>query len=105
MTRRLRLGGQTTRYEYRKLIFGASLASHECASILLARLPLTEIRDHSPSTGAKNRGLKQPRTRLQQERQKSAYLTMKNDNCARFARAFFIFGHLATFSFFPRREM
>ena len=41
------------------------------------------------------RELKQPRRRRQQERYKSAYLTMKNSSFARFARAVFIFGHLA----------
>ena len=41
------------------------------------------------------RELKQPRPRRQQERLKFAYLTMKNNSFARFARAFFIFGHLA----------
>ena len=41
------------------------------------------------------RELKQPRRRRQQERHKFAYLTMKNSTFARFARAFFIFGHLA----------
>ena len=35
----------------------------------------------------------QPRRRRQQERQKFAYLTMKNNSFARFARAFFIFEH------------
>ena len=33
--------------------------------------------------------------RRPQERQKFAYLTMKNKRFARFARAFFIFGHFA----------
>ena len=42
-----------------------------------------------------------PRGR-QQERQKFAYLIMKNNSFARFARAFFI---SQTFSFFPRHEM
>ena len=41
------------------------------------------------------RELNQPRRRRQQERHKFAYLTMKNSTFARFARAFFIFGHLA----------
>ena len=36
-----------------------------------------------------NRGLKQPRPRLQLERHKFAYLTMKCNSFARFARAFF----------------
>ena len=36
---------------------------------------------------------KEPRRRQQQERHKFAYLTMKNNSFARFARAFFIFGH------------
>ena len=41
--------------------------------------------------------LKQPRRRRQQEleRHKFAYLTMKNSSFACFARAVFIFGHLA----------
>ena len=39
--------------------------------------------------------LTQPRRRLQQERHKFAYFTMKNIGFARFARAFFIFGHFA----------
>ena len=42
-----------------------------------------------------SRELKQPRRRRQQERHNFAYLTMKNSTFARFARAFFIFGHLA----------
>jgi len=42
-----------------------------------------------------NRELQQRRRRRQQERYKFAYLTMKNSSFARFARAFFIFGHLA----------
>ena len=42
-----------------------------------------------------NRELKQPRRRRQQERHNFAYLTMKNSTFARFARAVFIFGHLA----------
>ena len=41
------------------------------------------------------RELKQPRRPQQQERHKFAYLTMKNNSFAHFARAFFIFGHLA----------
>ena len=41
------------------------------------------------------RELKQTRRRRQQERHNFAYLTMKNSTFARFARAFFIFGHLA----------
>ena len=47
----------------------------------------------------------QPRRQRQQERHKFAYLTVKNNRFARFARAFFIFGHPQTFSFFLRREM
>ena len=39
--------------------------------------------------------LKQPRRRPQQERHKFAYLTMKNNSFARFARAFLIFVHFA----------
>ena len=42
-----------------------------------------------------NRELKQTRRRRQQERHNFAYLTMKNSTFAHFARAFFIFGHLA----------
>ena len=42
-----------------------------------------------------NRKLKQPRWRWQQERHKFTYLIMKNNTFARFARAFFIFGHFA----------
>ena len=42
-----------------------------------------------------SRELKEPRRRRQQERHKFAYLTMKNNSFARFARTFFIFGHLA----------
>ena len=37
----------------------------------------------------------QPRQQWQQERHKFAYLTVKNNRFARFARAFFIFGHSA----------
>ena len=47
-----------------------------------------------PTTPENNRELKQPRRR-QQERHKFSYLIMKNSTFARFARAFFIFGHLA----------
>ena len=39
------------------------------------------------------RELKQPRRRRHQKRHKFAYLTMKNSISARFARAFFNFGH------------
>ena len=49
--------------------------------------------------------LKQPRRRRQQERHKFAYLIVKNNSFARFARAVFIFDISQTFSFFPRREM
>ena len=41
------------------------------------------------------RSFKQPRRRRQQERHKFAYLTMKNNSFARFARAFFIFLYFA----------
>ena len=42
----------------------------------------------------------------QQERHKFAYLTVKNNGFARFARAFFSFLDISqTFLFFPRREM
>ena len=51
------------------------------------------FRYQSSPTGI--RELKQPRRRRQQERHKFAYLTMKNSTFARFARAVFIFGHLA----------
>ena len=37
---------------------------------------------------------KRPRRRRQQELHKFAYLTEKNNDFARFARAFFIFSHL-----------
>ena len=55
------------------------------------------VTQYNPSVpNPKNiRELKQPRRRRQQERHKFAYLTMKNNTFARFARAFFIFGHLA----------
>ena len=43
----------------------------------------------------KNREFTQPRRRRQQERHKFAYLTVKNNIFARFACAFFIFGHSA----------
>ena len=43
------------------------------------------------------RELKQPRRRRQQRPHKFAYLTMKNSNFARFARAFFIFWHFEDF--------
>ena len=45
-----------------------------------------------------SRELKQPRRRRQQESQKFAYLTVKNNNFTRFARAFFSFAR-AFFSF------
>ena len=50
------------------------------------------------------RELTQPRRR-QQGRHKFAYLIVKNNICARFARAVFIFDISQTFSFFLRREM
>ena len=43
------------------------------------------------------RELTQPRRRRQQERHKFAYLTMKNNSFARFARAVFIFDISQTF--------
>ena len=49
--------------------------------------------------------LTQPRLRRQQERHKFAYLIVKNNSFARFARAGFIFDISQTFSFFLRREM
>ena len=52
-----------------------------------------------------SRELKQPRRRQQQKPHKFAYLSMKNSIFARFARAFFIFWHFETSSFFLRREM
>ena len=55
--------------------------------VFLTRSPRSLVRD--------TRELKQPRRRRQQERHKFTYLTMKNSTFARFARAFFIFGHLA----------
>ena len=42
-----------------------------------------------------SRELTQPRRRRQQKRHKFAYLTVKNNSFARFARAVFIFGHVA----------
>ena len=42
-----------------------------------------------------NREFTQPRRRRQQERHKFAYLTVKNNRFARFARAVFTFGHSA----------
>ena len=47
----------------------------------------------------------QTRRRRQQERHKFAYLIVKNNSFARFARAVFIFDISQTFSFFLRREM
>ena len=47
----------------------------------------------------------QPRRRRQQESHKFAYLIVKNNSFARFARAFLIFDISLTFSFFLRREM
>ena len=47
------------------------------------------------SANTSNRELKQPRQRRQQEGHKFAYLTIKNNSFARFARAFFIFSHFA----------
>ena len=44
---------------------------------------------------ANNREFTQPRRRRQQERHKFAYLTVKDNRFARFARAVFIFGHSA----------
>ena len=49
----------------------------------------------SPSWNCVIRELKQPPPRRQQERHEFAYLTMKNNRFASFARAFFIFGHFA----------
>ena len=47
----------------------------------------------------------QPHRRRQQERHKFAYLIVKNNNFARFARAVLIFDISQTFSFFLRREI
>ena len=55
--------------------------------------------------GWKLRELTQPRRRRQQERHKFAYLIVKNNSFARFARAVFIFDISQKFSFFLRREM
>ena len=55
---------------------------------------------------AGNRELTQPQRWQQQGRHKFAYLIVKNNSCARFARAVFIFDISQTkFSFFLRREM
>ena len=54
---------------------------------------------------AGNRELTQPQQRQQQGRHKFAYLIVKNNSRARFARAVFIFDISQTFSFFLRREM
>ena len=49
-----------------------------------------------PVPSQQTRELKQPRRQRQQERHKSTYLVMMNNSSfARFARAFFIFGHFA----------
>ena len=62
----------------------------------LSAFPKGETKnDFFGSFSPANRELKQPRRRGQQERHKFAYLTMKNNSFARFARAFFIFGHFA----------
>ena len=63
--------------------------------ILEVLFPREKKNDFFRSFSAENRELKQPRRRRQQERHKFAYLTMKNNSFARFARAFFIFGHFA----------
>ena len=49
--------------------------------------------------------LTQPRRRRQHGRHIFAYLIVKNNTFARFARAVFIFDISQTFSFFLRREM
>ena len=49
--------------------------------------------------------LKQPRRRRQQKLHKFAYLTMKSNSFARFARAFFIFLHFVDVLVLFRREM
>ena len=54
--------------------------------------------------GTDNTELTQPRRR-QQGRHKVAYLIVKNNTFARFARTVFIFDISQTFSFFLRREM
>ena len=50
---------------------------------------------HRPCLSSLNRELTQPWRRRQHERRKFAYLTVKNNRFARFARSFFIFGHSA----------
>ena len=61
---------------------------------------------HSPPPlELNNRELTQPRRRRQQESHKFAYLIVKNNSFARFARAVFIFDISLMFSFFLRREM
>ena len=52
-----------------------------------------------------NRELTQPRRRRQQKPNKFAYLIVKSNSFARFARAVFIFDISQTFSFFLRREI
>ena len=56
-------------------------------------------------TGNDSRELTQARRRRQQGRHKFASLIVKNNSCARFARAVFIFDISQTFSFFLQREM
>ena len=51
------------------------------------------------------RELTQPRRQRQHGRHKFAYLIVKNNSCARFARAVFIFDISQTFSFFLRRDL
>ena len=57
--------------------------------------PIVNIIENSIKRDVVIRELKQPRRRRQPERHKFAYLTMKNSTFARFACAFFIYGHLA----------
>ena len=56
-------------------------------------------------TKINNREFTQPGRRRQQEGHKFAYLIVKNNSFARFARAFFIFDISQMFSFFLQREM
>ena len=69
-------------------------ASRTCSTIIFPH-----------STNQIIRELSQPRRRRQQERLNFAYMIVKNNSFARFARAVFIFDILLMFSFFLRREM
>ena len=72
---------QNLMYENFTSLFGR--LRQECFIGRAARAACLFFLDHSSE-------LKQPRRR-QQERQKFAYLTMENNNFARFARVFFTF--------------